>query len=200
MKIAPVKRVISNIFLTSYFYNFYGIDMDKHEMRQKIKYGNAILITIMILIIGAALFAHLVYGITPVIVDGISMKPTLHTGDVAIMYKKPYNNIKIGNVIVYNYYGTLIIHRVIGIYEHNGTECFIIKGDNNPIPDPGYPQYCGYYTINGFTTGGVPYFEIKGVVWTYNGNEPIVIPYIGSFALAIRGTGSDAFLSFGIEI
>ncbi len=160
--------------------------------KRNLNKGDILFISTIILIVVLGLFAYYFYGFSFVIVDGISMKPTLHTGDIAILYKEPYQDIKVGNIVVYNYYGTLIIHRVIGIYNHNGMECFIIKGDNNPIPDPGFPQ-CGYYTVDGYTTQGVPYYEIKGVILTYNGNTPIVIPYIGSFALAIRGTGSDTF-------
>ncbi|AFZ70937.1 signal peptidase I [Caldisphaera lagunensis DSM 15908] len=155
--------------------------------------GDILFISVIIIIIALGLYAYYFYGFSLVIVDGISMKPTLHTGDIAILYKEPYQDIKIGNIVVYNYDGILIIHRVIGIYYHNGVECFITKGDNNPVPDPGYPQYCGYHTVDGFTSGGIPYYEIKGVILTYNGNTPIIIPYIGSFALAIRGTGSDTF-------
>ncbi|MCE4623364.1 MAG: signal peptidase I [Caldisphaeraceae archaeon] len=135
--------------------------------------------------------AHFVYGVTPVVVDGISMLPNLHTGDVAISYKEPYGKIAIGNIVVYNYNGMLIIHRVVAKYYHKGILCFVIKGDNNPVPDPGYPQYCGYYSYKGYMTGGVPYWEVKGVILTSNGKTPIIIPYIGSMILAIKGTGND---------
>ncbi|MDP8003219.1 MAG: signal peptidase I [Caldisphaera sp.] len=153
--------------------------------------GNVLVASVIIIIIALLLIGYFSYGVTAVIVDGISMKPTLHSGDIVFSYKEPYNKIDIGNIVIYRYYDMLIIHRVIGEYYHNGILCFIIKGDNNPVPDPGYPNYCGYYSVDGFTTGGVPYWEIKGVVYTINGNTPLVIPYIGSMTLAIRGTGND---------
>src|SRR5579875_2463965 len=43
--------------------------------------------------------------------------------------------IAFSDVIVYRFQGTLIIHRVIAIYDNANPPYVIVKGDNNPVPD-----------------------------------------------------------------
>ncbi len=144
-------------------------------------------------IVGVTVLAHVSMGLTAVVVDGRSMLPTLQSGDLVFVVRVPPTQIEVGDVIVYrftgNFYGyylgnVLIIHRVIYIYYHNGTLCFVTKGDNNALPDPGYPQYCGYVEVNGTMVSGVPYSLVLGEV--VGGERPIAIPYIGSLSLELR--------------
>ncbi|MGC9071172.1 MAG: signal peptidase I [Acidilobus sp.] len=131
--------------------------------------------------------------LTVVVVDGRSMLPTLQSGDLVFVVKVPPSDIRVGDVIVYrftgNFYGiplnnVLIIHRVIDIYYHNGTLCFVTKGDNNQLPDPGYPSYCGYVSLYGTDVSGVPYWFILGKV--IGGRTPFTIPYVGALSLIMR--------------
>ena len=146
-----------------------------------------------IVIVVAVTVAHVSLGLTAVVVDGRSMLPTLQSGDLVFVIKAAPSQIKVGDVIVYRFTGyfygyylqnALIIHRVIYVYNHGNTLCFVTKGDNNPIPDPGYPQYCGLVEINGTPVSGVPYNDVVGVV--VGGQDPIAIPYIGSLSLELR--------------
>ena len=59
-----------------------------------------------------------------------SMEPTLHVGDMVIVAKSEY---KTRDIVVYMRGSMPIIHRIIEEQE----EGYIIKGDNNPSPDPG---------------------------------------------------------------
>jgi signal peptidase len=136
---------------------------------------------------------HVALGLDVVVVDGNSMLPTLQTGDLVLIAKENPTAISVGDVIVYTYTGffygvylsnAYIIHRVIYIYYNNGVLCFVTKGDNNPLPDPGFPQYCGYVSINGTNVSGVPYWKVVGVV--VGGRTPIAIPFIGSLSIALR--------------
>jgi signal peptidase I len=70
-------------------------------------------------------------------VDGISMTPTLHNGDVAIVKKQ--SSYQLGDIIAYRVpvgetaAGTEVIHRIVG---GNGTDGFVTRGDHNPYDDP----------------------------------------------------------------
>ncbi|MCE4618845.1 MAG: signal peptidase I [Desulfurococcales archaeon] len=116
------------------------------------------------------------------IVEGQSMEPLFHTGDVVFLKKKGPGEIKVGDIVVYEAKpGKYIIHRVISIYQAAGTTCYVVKGDNNPIPDPGLPP-CPYK--NGVR--GIPYEAISGVVLAPDGIA-IKIPYLGGLTLLFRG-------------
>lgn len=67
-----------------------------------------------------------------------SMEPTLYEGDIAIVEDNP-DNIQVGDIVIYNatWYPRPIIHRVIDIKNDSyGNTLYVIKGDNNPVPDP----------------------------------------------------------------
>ncbi len=116
------------------------------------------------------------------IVEGRSMEPLFHTGDAVLLRSVAPEEIRPGDILVYETPdGRYIIHRVIKVYESRGTYCFIVKGDNNLVPDMGFPP-CPPYG----GTRGVPYSSVKGVVAEVLG-VPVKIPYIGGFTLLIRG-------------
>ena len=115
------------------------------------------------------------------IVEGRSMEPLFHTGDVVFLRSKTEDQIKVGDIVVYQMNGKYIIHRVVDIYKAGNITCYIVKGDNNPIPDPGNPS-CPF--INGLR--GIPFSSVKGVVVTIE-DTPIKIPYLGGVTLLLRG-------------
>lgn len=144
----------------------------------------------IVVIVAFFLYLHVAYGLQAVVVDGISMLPTLQSGDVVFIVHVNPTDINVGDVIVYrftgNFYGiylsnALIIHRVIYKYYYNGVLCFVTKGDNNPLPDPGYPSLCGTVDANGTEVSGIPYYYVYGVV--VGGSQPLVIPYVGGLSL-----------------
>jgi signal peptidase I len=62
--------------------------------------------------------------------SGPSMQPTFRTGQV--LYVRPYlEDIKAGDVVVYEKAGRYIVHRVISV----GEDGFITRGDNNQFAD-----------------------------------------------------------------
>jgi len=63
--------------------------------------------------------------------DGLSMYPFIRDGDFIIIDVTP-ERIELGDVIVYVHGNEFICHRIIAITK----EGYILKGDNNPIPDP----------------------------------------------------------------
>jgi len=67
-----------------------------------------------------------------------SMYPTLVAGDVILVEGVKAEDIKVGDVIIFNrsYSSNPIIHRVIQVIElDDGRRVFRTKGDYNPIPD-----------------------------------------------------------------
>jgi len=115
------------------------------------------------------------------IVEGRSMEPLFHSGDIVVLEKPDLSKIKKGTIIVYWDGDKYVIHRVIDIYHYNGINCYIVKGDNNPIPDRGLPP-CPYHSWY----RGVPQSAVKGIVATLHG-VPVKIPYLGGLTLLIRG-------------
>jgi len=139
-----------------------------------------ILFALAVAVAIAVLFASGVRGMA--IVEGRSMEPLFHTGDVVLLREAAPEEISVGDIVVYETPdGRYIIHRVVEVYKVGDTYCYIIKGDNNPVPDIGYapcPSRGGAV--------GVPYSMIKGVVVEVAG-VPLKIPYIGGLTLLIRG-------------
>lgn len=82
------------------------------------------------------------------IVQGNSMYPTLHNGDLVIFGKAPQQEIPNDTIIVFVQGDTgvsaldsivrpVVIHRIVGIViQADGTVYYRTKGDNNAYPDP----------------------------------------------------------------
>lgn len=66
-----------------------------------------------------------------------SMERTINKGDVVIVKKidKDYNDLKVGQVLVYKYSSVVVVHRIIRIVHDNGKYYFYTKGDNNGNAD-----------------------------------------------------------------
>lgn len=124
-------------------------------------------------VLTAAIIAIIVMSITGVfmfaVVEGKSMEPLLQTGDLVFVYRADPHTIHEGDVVVYERPGrSFIIHRVIKVMEEDGKIYFIIKGDNNPVPD-----------------GAIPSEWITGKVLSV-GEATLKIPGIGYLTLCLR--------------
>ena len=71
-----------------------------------------------------------------VTVVGNSMLPNLHNGDLAFALRS--DDLKVGDIVTYQKPGEkfTIVHRIDEIVDGDGITGYIIKGDNNPGPDP----------------------------------------------------------------
>ncbi len=70
-----------------------------------------------------------------------SMTPVINQNDAIIVKRVTKDNLEVGDVVTYkseepSYYGILITHRIIEIYEENGIKKYLTKGDYNETPDP----------------------------------------------------------------
>jgi signal peptidase len=76
-----------------------------------------------------------------VMVRGVSMNPTYHTGDLVVTH--PRSSYGKGDIVAYRVpkgnvgEGIIVIHRIIGGDAQSG---YLIQGDNNPDPDPWKPR------------------------------------------------------------
>ncbi|HLP24011.1 MAG TPA: signal peptidase I [Microbacteriaceae bacterium] len=86
---------------------------------------------------------------TFVIVDGQSMEPMLHTGDLVIARTSP--TYQVGDLAVFQHRSGHVIHRIVG----GDAAGWITQGDNKPAPDP--------WTIPSANIDGQFWFSIPGV-------------------------------------
>ncbi|MCL2687248.1 MAG: signal peptidase I [Methanobrevibacter sp.] len=109
-----------------------------------------------------------------------SMEPVFFRGDIVVVEKTNFlgiqefnpNDAKVGDIVVYNavWFPNPVIHRIINETTVNGSKHFVIKGDNNPVPDP-------YYVSPDQITQRV----------LMVGDHPFIIPKIGYITIWLRG-------------
>ena len=151
------------------------------------------LVTLVTLAIALGYLAAGVLGAGFAIVEGRSMEPLFHTGDLVVLVPVERGGVAVGDIVVYEKGGKYIIHRVIYVYESPGGElCLVTKGDNNPVPDAGFPTQCSVVLVPGYgPQAGVPLSAVKGKVLEVAG-VPVKVPYVGGVRLALdalRGAG-----------
>lgn len=140
--------------------------------RRKLSYLRYLLYLLPIILIILGYFT-LVYAsgeATPfTIVTGTSMQPTILAGSIAVLWRVPFNQLKIGEIIVFappvalaggcdssagpsltseaNGAPCFVIHRIVSISNASGQIVITTKGDNNPGSFQGidYPIYESQY-------------------------------------------------------
>jgi signal peptidase len=76
-----------------------------------------------------------------VMVQGVSMEPTFHTGDLVLTWRE--DSYRKGEVVAYRVpqgevgAGSIVIHRIVGGSAQRG---FVMQGDNNAVPDDWHPR------------------------------------------------------------
>ncbi|MFZ1996874.1 MAG: signal peptidase I [Solirubrobacteraceae bacterium] len=70
-----------------------------------------------------------------VVTHGISMEPTFHAGDLALI--RPADHYRVGEIVAYHstLLHVVVLHRIVEI--HGGR--YVFKGDNNSFLDPTHP-------------------------------------------------------------
>lgn len=90
------------------------------------------IIVIVISLTGSLLMGAYVMGITPTIVSSGSMEPLIPTGSICFIDTKfPFEELKVGDVIVYKQPTQKVIHRIV----EKGVEEYKTKGDANKYID-----------------------------------------------------------------
>jgi signal peptidase I len=76
-----------------------------------------------------------------VMVQGVSMVPTFHSGDLVLAWRQ--DSYRKGDVVAYRVpegevgAGSILLHRIVGGSAGSG---FVVQGDNNPAPDDWRPR------------------------------------------------------------
>ena len=105
--------------------------LGRREKRKEIV-GNTLLIVIASLLV-MLISCKFKYGI--IVVGSGSMTGTLNKGDAVIFEKYQRQEIKKGQVIIFDYNGIETIHRVIDVQKVNGEYRYYTKGDANSRND-----------------------------------------------------------------
>ncbi len=109
-------------------------------------------------------------------VSSESMIPTLNVGDYIVIKYEPFNELKVGDIIVFHSPinpNDIIVHRINDTKIYIGQEVLITKGDNNLYPDPWYVEqehYIGKYT--GFK---IPYLGYLALLFPFPVNYIFII-------------------------
>lgn len=111
-----------------------------------IKTSGWVLLTALFVFLFSANLAGLV-GIYDYIVISGSMEPSIPTGSVAVVdHNVPFDDIQVGDVIIFKCDDMNIIHRVVGETVVNGQKRLSTKGDANEREDDFITteeNYCG---------------------------------------------------------
>jgi signal peptidase I len=118
---------------------------------------------------------------TYVVTSGISMEPSFHSGDLAIV--RPADHYRVGEIVAYHssLLHVVVLHRIIAIHGNS----YVFKGDNNHFIDPTHPtrsQLVGALWVH-IPHGGVVFNAL---------HSPITAAVLCGFvALLIVGTGES---------
>jgi signal peptidase I len=113
------------------------------------------------------------------VIDGISMNPKLHAGDLVLM--RPASNYQVGDVVGYHnlQLGRLVLHRIVG----RDGDTYVFKGDNNSFLDAYHP------TANQLV--GKLWFHVPKVgavfTWLHKPNHSAIA--VGILVLLLLGGG-----------
>jgi len=106
-------------------------------------------------------------------VNGISMTPTFHDGDLVVVEKQ--SSYHVGDIIAYHVpagdpgAGNNIIHRIVG---GSGTTGFVTKGDHNPYTD----HFWHPTTAN--VMGKVRFVIPQGAAWLSKLHNPLTLAVV----------------------
>jgi signal peptidase len=102
--------------------------------------GQSPTVWLLVAVITAGLvwFNNGFFGVRPTLVTGMSMSPTLETGDIVITRDIPAETVQVGDIIRFRDEAaqSYVIHRVLVIETEGGRMQFITQGDGNNAPDP----------------------------------------------------------------
>ncbi len=120
------------------------------------------IITIIYALLCLAIIITCLIGIQPTVVLSGSMEPNIPTGSLCFVNKKyPFDQLKKGDVIVYQVPRQKVIHRIVKIEEGG----YRVKGDANENIDRALITKENYYGKNLFTLPYIGYlstfFETK---------------------------------------
>ncbi len=122
-------------FIVLYIFNktYTKIKKEVVVSRKKYKFASYIMILLIIFIV---FFTSGVFRFYALSIGSGSMEPNIDTGDIVIVDKGiSIDSIKEGDVLVYNKFNKVVVHRVIEVVDNGKDIIFYTKGDNNDEDD-----------------------------------------------------------------
>ena len=145
--------------------------------------GAAAVAAVIIVVLVAPVLAPLVTGHRLVVVDGGSMSPSFVAGDVLVTAPPTGDDMHLGAVLVMGTQPSLYTHRVVEV-DHAGDETRArLRGDANPVPDPGWVRQGDVYAVVVAALTG-PVGHIVRVVTTVPGT---IVLLAAAIALLLTG-------------
>jgi signal peptidase len=114
-------------------YTFFLKENDEDVPRQYNKKSIPWLIISLIITIFLVYFSSGYFRYHAIAVASGSMHPVIEKGDVVIVERvdDDFGRVQVGDVIAFNYNGTIVVHRVINIIQDRSEYFFYTKGDAN---------------------------------------------------------------------
>ena len=154
------KTFISLTF--AYLMYYYTNDSFARNHNRKNENKNNILATVLTIITCLALCmavsCKFKYGL--MVVASESMHGTIEKGDAVFFKAYSSQELSVGDIILFKHDNIILVHRIINIYNVDGSYRYITKGDDNGFVDKGYStkedilglyifhlKYVGYPTL-----------------------------------------------------
>lgn len=116
-------------------------DEGAQQRRRRGTLAGRIVSTLLFIVAVVLLWPAQFGGVTGLtVVNGHSMEPTYHTGDLVLSIRQP--GYSAGDIVSYSVpagqpgAGGRVIHRVFSLDASSGATTYTTKGDNNPSVDP----------------------------------------------------------------
>jgi signal peptidase len=87
-------------------------------------------------LVGLLWFNAGMFGVRPTLVSGMSMRPTMVTGDICITRDIAPEEVQVGDIIRFRGGGAYVLHRVQEIHNDGSELMFTTRGDANNTDDP----------------------------------------------------------------
>lgn len=135
------------------------IESSRYHSKNLVFYGIITFVLLIVIMLTSGIFKY--YALT---IGSASMYPTINKGDVIIVKKIAQKDIekelKINDVLVYNYSNKIIVHRLVEIKRLDGKNYYVTKGDNNLTKDA---YFLTQNDIIGIVTFRIKYIGIPTV-------------------------------------
>ncbi|HTN58536.1 MAG TPA: signal peptidase I [Protaetiibacter sp.] len=148
-----------------------------------LRVGAAAVATVIIVVLVAPMLAPLVTGHRLVVVDGGSMAPSFDAGDVLVTAAPSGHDLHVGAVLVIGTHESLYTHRVVEVDRAGDETRARLRGDANPVPDPGWVRQGDVYAVVVTALTG-PVGHIVRVVTTVPGT---IVLLAAAIALLLTG-------------
>jgi len=129
-----------------------------HDRRAVLR---GVLVAVIAVVLLAPYVMPLLTGRHLLVVDGGSMEPTLHRGDVLVTRLPVARDLRLGDVLVAQTATGRYTHRVVGV--EDGGRRLRLQGDANAVPDPTWVDRDEIVAVPVATISGAAAWVVRAV-------------------------------------